>query len=58
MMIEEVEKDIRKAILQLDRGRKETKFREGAWKKPTFFLIEEGEPFFSPYRYTVLYFSF
>ena len=29
-MTEEVEKDIRKAILQLDRGRKETKFREGA----------------------------
>ena len=45
MLTEEVEKDIRKAILQLDRGRKETKFREGAWKK-------------EPYRYIALYFAF
>ena len=38
------------------------KERDKIWrrslKETNFFLIEEGEQFFSPYRYTVLYFSF
>ena len=61
MMTEEGEKDIRKAILQfkgifpLDRGRKETKLGEGAWKKP-IFLIEEGEHFFL--RIDILWYTF
>ena len=56
MMTEEVEKDIRKAILQLDRGRKETKFREGAWKKPTFFWSKKVSHFFR--RIDILCYTF